>query len=114
MVFQLSKATISNFLNSYFKNSGIEYNVIRVPLAGVDFSNRTYTYDETDGDFNLTNFSLSHEDFNYKIPLIQTALKLTSKQMKIFASAWTAPPWMKTNKDYKGNGYFIFLLYLKK
>ncbi len=39
-----------------------------------------------------------------KIPFVQSALRLSKKQIKLFASAWTIPPWMKTNNDYKGNG----------
>jgi glucosylceramidase len=104
MVFQLSQKTVQNFMYSYFDPSGIEYNIIRVPIAGVDFSNRTYTYDDYPNDFDLTNFSLSYEDVNFKIPAIHNALKLSQKEIKLFASAWSAPPWMKTNNDYKGNG----------
>jgi glucosylceramidase len=104
MVFQLSQSTIQNFINSYFDSTGIEYNIIRVPVAGVDFSNRTYTYDDCPNDFDLSNFSLSYEDTDFKIPAIRAALKTSQKQIKLFASAWSAPPWMKTNNDYKGNG----------
>ena len=73
-------------------------------MAGVDFSLRTYSYDDTPGDLNLTKFSLSHEDIKWKIPFIQAATKLSQKKLKFFASAWTAPKWMKTNGDFKGNG----------
>lgn len=106
-IFSLSASTIQNLVNSYFSKDGIEYNIIRVPLAGVDFSTRTYSYDDFANDFNLSNFSLSKEDYEWKIPFIQYALKSSPKEVKLFASAWSAPPWMKTNKDYKGNGTLI-------
>lgn len=73
-------------------------------MAGVDFSLRTYSYDDTPGDLNLTKFSLSYEDLNWKIPFVHSAIKLSKKKLKFFASAWTAPKWMKTNNDFKGNG----------
>ena len=78
--------------------------MIRVTVGGVDFSMRQYTYDDVPNDFNLTQFQLGPEDIKWKIPFIQAALKTSKKNVKLFASAWTAPPWMKTNNDYKGNG----------
>jgi glucosylceramidase len=65
---------------------------------------REYSYDNHTNDFNLSKFSLSPEDYLYKMRLIKEAQALSSKPFKIFASPWTAPPWMKTNNDYKGNG----------
>lgn len=107
-VYTLSSPVIDNLVNAYFSaDVGIEYGVIRVPLAGVDFSTRTYSYDDVPGDLNLTHFSLSMEDVKWKIPFIQQAQKVSKKNLKMFSSAWTAPPWMKTNNDYKGNGTLI-------
>ena len=50
-----------------FKNSGIGYTVARTPMASCDFSTHEYSYDDSDGDFNLTNFALTMEDYNYKV-----------------------------------------------
>ena len=104
---KLSKNSVSNFLSSYFEKTGLEYNILRVPMAGTDFSNRTYTYDDSLNDFDLKNFSLSYEDTELKIPFIQSALKQSRKKIKLFASAWSAPPWMKKNNDFKGKGILI-------
>ena len=83
--------------------------MLRVPLAGVDFSLRPYSYDDTINDLNLTKFALSYEDLKWKIPFAQAAIALSkNKKIKFFASAWTAPKWMKTNNDFKGNGKFTF------
>ncbi|RNA28300.1 glucosylceramidase [Brachionus plicatilis] len=106
-IYSLSALTIQNLINSYFSKDGIEYNIIRVSVAGVDFSTRTYSYDDFAGDFNLSKFSLSKEDYEWKIPFIQSAIKTSPREVKLFASAWSAPPWMKTNNDYKGNGTLI-------
>ena len=77
---------------------------MRIPLAGVDFSERPYSYDDTTGDLNLTKFALQDEDTKWKIPFVQAAVKISKKTLKFFASAWSAPKWMKTNNDFKGNG----------
>ena len=36
-------------------------------MAGCDASIRNYSYDDVDGDMNLTHFALAMEDFNYKV-----------------------------------------------
>lgn len=38
--------------------------------------------------------------------MIQAALK-HSKNLKLIASPWTAPPWMKTNNFYSGIGLLL-------
>lgn len=84
-------------------------------MAGCDFSVREYSYDDVDGDFNLTNFALVNEDLNYKvlllfkfnhffqIPLIKMAKALTPN-LKLFSSPWAAPGWMKTDNKMDGEG----------
>ena len=91
-------------LKSYYL--GIEYSLGRVPIAGTDFSTRAYTYDDDhDGDFNLEFFSLQPEDIEYKIPLILQARNLTQGKLKLVASPWSAPAWMKTNGMLHGFGF---------
>lgn len=91
-------------LKSYFSKSGIEYSLCRVPIGGTDFSTRPYTYDDIK-DENLSQFNLTFEDFTYKIPLINKAYSLTDGNLRLFASAWSAPAWMKTNNALSGIGY---------
>ncbi|KAJ8926645.1 hypothetical protein NQ314_020970 [Rhamnusium bicolor] len=92
-------------MESYFGKSGIEYNLGRVPIGGTDFSTRAYSYDDFPLDTTLMKFALQPEDLNYKIPLIRKANILTNNKLNLFASAWTAPPWMKTNNDWHGIGF---------
>jgi O-glycosyl hydrolase len=54
-------------LRSYFSNEGIEYSTARVVISGSDFSNRPYTYDDVDNDWNLTKWSLVREDVEMKV-----------------------------------------------
>lgn len=80
-----------NLLNSYFGDSGINYNIVRVNMAGCDFSVREYTYLDTADDYNLNTFALAPEDIEFKIPILNSILKTSSTKMKLFASPWTAP-----------------------
>jgi len=101
-----------HIIESYYSESGLEYSLGRVPIASSDFSCRDsnnnpslvncdtqksqYSYDDTEGDFTLSHFKLQKEDLHFKIPMIQDALK-DAPNLKLFASPWSAPAWMKNN-----------------
>ncbi|CAJ0601103.1 unnamed protein product [Cylicocyclus nassatus] len=52
----------------------------------------------------MDHFALAKEDFEYKIPYILSALNLTNRNLRLFASPWSAPGWMKRNGRMKGGG----------
>lgn len=91
-------------LRAYFSEDGAEYNIVRLPMAGCDFSTRPYTYADTPDDFDLKKFSLAKEDIKYKIPLLKQALSMSQRPVSLFASPWTSPAWMKTNGALTGKG----------
>ncbi|XP_069506227.1 lysosomal acid glucosylceramidase isoform X2 [Ambystoma mexicanum] len=103
-ILSLSPQTQKNLLKAYFSEEGIEYNVLRVPMASCDFSMRVYTYDDTADDFELKNFSLQEEDLKLKIPVIQQALAISKKDIALIASPWSSPVWLKTNNAMIGKG----------
>ncbi|XP_064121704.1 lysosomal acid glucosylceramidase-like [Macrobrachium nipponense] len=103
-VLSLSPDAQERLLRSYFDVDGIEYNLVRINMGGCDFSWRKYTYADTEGDVDLETFALEPEDLDYKIPVIQKAKAISTHPLKIYASPWSAPPWMKTNADYCGYG----------
>ncbi|GAV09439.1 hypothetical protein RvY_18985 [Ramazzottius varieornatus] len=106
-ILSLSQANQRSLLSSYFSPSGLEYNMMRIPMAGCDFSTHIYSYDEVEGDFELQHFNLTSEDLNMKIPLIHRIQRMTKTPLKILASPWSAPGWMKTNKAMSGGGKLI-------
>ncbi|XP_069796372.1 lysosomal acid glucosylceramidase [Narcine bancroftii] len=106
-ILSLSPQSQQNLLRSYFSEEGIEYNIIRMPMASCDFSTRIYTYDDHPGDFDLKYFSLTAEDTKMKIPLIQTVQKMSKRSLSLFASPWSAPSWMKTSNSTIGKGTLI-------
>ncbi|XP_015269325.1 PREDICTED: glucosylceramidase-like [Gekko japonicus] len=103
-ILSLTPDTQNNLLRSYFSEDGIEYNVIRIPMASCDFSMRLYTYADWPNDYALKHFSLVEEDVKMKIPIVHRAKAMSKKPISLFASPWTAPIWMKTNNDWKGKG----------
>lgn len=62
----LSEAAQENLLNSYFSESGSEYNLCRVPIGGADFSTYGYTYAD-EGNGTLDAFALADPDYDYKV-----------------------------------------------
>ena len=100
----LSSDIQKQIVEAYWGEKGISYTVGRVPVASCDFSVHEYSYCDTDGDFNMTTWALTPEDFNYKIPLIKQAQQKSGGNLKLFSTPWSAPGWMKTNGDMKGHG----------
>ncbi|VVC91735.1 unnamed protein product [Leptidea sinapis] len=70
---KLSEQTKDYFIRSYFSEEGLEYNIIRTPIGGADFSTHPYTYNET-----------------------------SKVEVKVMASTWSPPVWMKTNGRITG------------
>ncbi|XKL59759.1 hypothetical protein PGB90_000775 [Kerria lacca] len=103
-ILSLSKSSQEFLLKSYFSKEGIEYNLGRVPIGGTDFSTRGYTYSDDNSDATLKGFKLTIEDFKYKIPLIKRAQECSKHSIKLTASCWSPPKWMKTNKELTGFG----------
>ena len=58
---------------------------------------------EVPGDFELKHFSIER-DRRQLIPLIQEATRAAGGPLKIFASPWSPPAWMKTNGQMNSGG----------
>ncbi len=86
---------ISEFFNP---TAGARFNWCRMPIGANDFSTKAYSYDETDGDFDLKHFSIEH-DSQTLIPFIHAAQRHQPK-LRLWASPWTPPSWMKRNHHY--------------
>ena len=77
---------------------GANFTICRMPIGANDFSQKWYSYNETEGDFLMKNFSISN-DLETLVPFIKNALKYNNK-IKLWASPWSPPSWMKYNKHY--------------
>jgi glucosylceramidase len=67
MLKSLPETMAQMLIESYFSTNGLEYSMGRIPIAGSDYSPRHYSYDDNDGDVNLTHFELQKEDIDYKV-----------------------------------------------
>lgn len=104
--FKLPKTEQEKILEAYFSDEkGIGYSLIRTNIHSCDFSSESYTYIE-EGDKNLETFSIAH-DKAFKIPLIKRAVEAASKDIKMYASPWSPPAFMKSNKSMLQGGKLL-------
>jgi O-Glycosyl hydrolase len=82
---------------------GASFNICRMPVGANDFALNWYSYNETDGDFDMKDFSIDN-DKKTLIPFIQGAKKYNAG-LKIWASPWSPPQWMKKNKHFAQMAY---------
>jgi len=98
---RLSKANRDRIIEAYFGESGAKYSLTRTHISSCDFSLNNYTYATVEDDLELKHFSID-QDKDDLIPMIKDAMNVSKDGFKIIASPWTAPPWMKDNKNYVG------------
>ncbi|XP_010217308.1 PREDICTED: glucosylceramidase-like [Tinamus guttatus] len=103
-ILSLPERAQEHLLRSYFSEEGLEYNLIRVPMASCDFSLHAYTYDDVPFDYELAHFSLRDEDTKLKIPILRRAMAMAKRPLSLYASPWSSPTWMKTSESFVGKG----------
>lgn len=98
---RLSPDNRKRILEAYFGDDGARYSLTRTHINSCDFSLSNYSYAPVADDMELDNFSIE-EDRDDIIPMIKEAMAISTDGFKIISSPWTAPPWMKDNKDWRG------------
>jgi glucosylceramidase len=85
--------------------NGIGMNLMRVCIGASDFTGRPwYTYDDLPAgqtDMSLSKFSIQ-KDIDYGIIQVIKEAQAINPAMKIFASPWSPPAWMKTPETITG------------
>ncbi|MCI4666947.1 MAG: glycosyl hydrolase [Bacteroidia bacterium] len=103
---KLSKAQQENFLKSYYdKEEGIGYTLGRTSIHSCDFSSGSFTY-VSDSAKDLNTFNIDH-DRTFRIPMIKRAIAAAGGSMMFYASPWSPPPFMKTNKHMLRGGSLL-------
>jgi glucosylceramidase len=96
---QLSEENRAKIIEAYFSQNGANYSLCRTHMNSCDFSLSQYSYAPVEDDKTLEHFSIE-EDAADLIPMIKNAMEASTDGFKLFASPWTAPPWMKDNKAW--------------
>ena len=111
---KLPKLKQQEFIDSYFRENGLNYQFGRIPIGSCDFSLNEYSYlDEAD----LNKFTIE-KDYQTILPLIKDALK--KQKISFLASPWSPPKFMKDNNSLANGGilkkeyYKLYAEYLIK
>lgn len=101
---KLNSTQRSALLNELFHSTnGIGVSFIRIGIGATDLSTGSYTYNDliSGTDASQSNFSLNGPDLTYLIPVLKEILAI-APSVKIVATPWSAPAWMKTNNSLIG------------
>jgi len=111
------------FLKEVFSNKGIGVSYIRISMGASDLDASVFSYDDLPAgqtDTSLKYFSLAL-DTVHLIPIIKEAMGVNPK-LKVMASPWSPPVWMKSNgasmgghllKQYYGTYAKYFVKYIQ-
>ncbi|MCH7408813.1 glucosylceramidase [Belliella sp. DSM 111904] len=98
------------------ENDGIGVDFLRISLGASDLDELVFSYADQNNDKSLKQFDLAYDTL-YLIPTLKRILEI-NPNIKIMASPWSAPAWMKTNQSPIGGklspdhystyaGYFV-------
>jgi glucosylceramidase len=91
------------FKQLFDTKEGIGLAILRQPMGSSDFSRQDYSYDDMppgESDPELKHFTIDR-DRQYILPVLREALAVNPK-LKIIASPWSPPGWMKTSGSMIG------------
>jgi glucosylceramidase len=122
LINQLNTPIKEALLEELFSNKtnaiGVSY--LRISIGASDLSASVFSYDDVpngETDVPLAKFNLSQDTVDL-IPLLKKILAI-NPNLKILASPWSAPVWMKTNKNSMGGNltpayYDVYARYFVK
>lgn len=102
---KLPKNKQEELLTAYYGNTGNNYNIIRTSIHSCDFSSESHTYVD-DNDPKLKSFSI-RRDLRHRIPMIKKAQKIIGEDLIFYASPWSPPAFMKSNKNMLQGGKLL-------
>ncbi|MGM0946729.1 MAG: glycoside hydrolase family 30 protein [Bacteroidota bacterium] len=103
---QMSDSARSILLDELFgsEEKSIRINYLRLSVAASDLNEFPFSYNDLQDslavDTELLNFSLSYDTLDV-IPVLKMILDI-NPEIKLMASPWSPPTWMKDNKDTRG------------
>lgn len=94
-----------SLVQEFFGADGIHFAWGRTPVGGNDFSLSTYTYNDVPQDWTQRNFSIARDRY-ILLPFIKLA-KQVRPDLRMWASPWTPPYWMKLSEHYSEKSHGI-------
>lgn len=98
---QLEPEVRAKLFHDLFHPTQLGLNVNRVCMGASDYATHAYSYCDSDTpDPELKKFSIAH-DTKWILPMVEEARKV-NPDIFLFASPWSPPGWMKSNKSMLG------------
>lgn len=102
MLCYLTEEERTAVMNALFSENGCHFTYCRMPVGASDYGISFYSHNDVVDDFNMVNFSIAR-DRHILLRYIKAAKEI-NPDLKMWASPWSPPGWMKTNCHY-GSGY---------
>jgi glucosylceramidase len=104
---KLSELQRDAVLKAYFDPvEGHGYSFCRVHMNSCDFSLGNYAHAATPGDLALSNFNIERDE-QALLPFILAAQRVAGKPLKLLASPWSPPAWMKSHGQMNHGGHLL-------
>lgn len=104
---RLSPVKQQQVLRDYFdSDQGHGYNLCRVHMNSCDFALGNYAHVETPWDVELKGFNIDR-DRQALLPFIKAAQQVAKQPIKLLASPWSPPAWMKSNGQMNHGGFLL-------
>ena len=100
---RMNKERQKEILGSYFGKNGLNYSVCRTHINSCDFSFGNFSYCDKENDVELETFDISC-DKDYLLPFMKDAIAYKGEKIRLLASPWSPPAWMKTNHSMLNGG----------
>jgi glucosylceramidase len=91
----------NDVLNKLFSPSEAHFTLNRMPMGASDYALSFYSFNDVAEDFQMINFNIDRDRY-ILLPYIKAAKKI-NPDLKVWASPWSPPAWMKTNNHYAGS-----------
>ncbi len=101
--YKMSQEKRREILDAYFTEAGLNYTFCRTHINSCDFALGNYAYDEVEGDEALEHFTIER-DRKLLLPMIKEAIAHRGGRLRLLASPWSPPYWMKTNGEMNHGG----------
>lgn len=106
--YKLSPVLQKKVLELYFGEDGSHYSLGRIHINSCDFSVASYSFDEVVNDYELKYFddNVTHDTYEI-IPFIQEAMAMSPFPIRLVASPWSPPAWMKEPNPETGKSSML-------
>lgn len=99
---QLPKIERQALLEELFSTEhGLGISMLRITVGASDLSTSLYSYNGVANDIAMQHFNLDGPDSDNTFVILAEILAI-NPTIKLLASPWSAPPWMKTNNSWVG------------